>query len=59
MLALSVGLAQAEPARKPSTRHEVPVERRLDDLARQIRSLCLPVDPPASSVVRLRPEKES
>lgn len=59
MLTLLAGPAIAEPTRKPSARAEVPVERRLDDIAQQIRSMCLPVDPPTSSVVRLPTERES
>lgn len=59
MLALSAGLAQAEPTRKVTPAAPVPVEQVLDDYARRIRALCLPVDPPVSVVVRLPLEKES
>lgn len=63
---LSAGLAHVErradaPA-SPAPAHidrQAPVEDRLRAIQRELRSYCLPVDPPASSVVRLPTERES
>ena len=63
MIALATRPTIYRPTAREASPAPQPVERRLDDYARQWRSLCLPTDPPmaptSSRVVRLAPERES